>query len=188
MSLETNEQSEHAEEAARERDPFLATVSITIALLAVVTAVTNSLEQLETAAAITDSSRAVLAQNQASDQWAFYQAKSVKKHIYALAADEGFPNADKYKKTAAKEVSDGEEVTKKAKEFEAKRDELNEHVEKHEQRHHRLSAGATLLEMGIAICTIAIITRKRVWWLASVALGVTGAVLASGAYLGFGLF
>ena len=186
MSLEINEQREHAEHGAA--DPFIARVSITIAVLAVAAAVTNSLENLETAATITDSSRAVLAQNQASDQWAFYQAKSVKKHIYALAADEGYPNSDKYKKTSAKEAADGEGVSKDAKKFEARRDELNESAEKHEQRHHRLSAAATLLEMGIAIATIAIITRRNGWWLAASALGVGGAVLAAGAYLGFGPF
>jgi hypothetical protein len=186
MSMDVNEDRERAEHGAH--DPYIGMVSITIAVLAVVTAVVNSLENVETATAITDSSKAVLAQNQASDQWAYYQAKSVKKHIYSLAADEGYPNADKYKKTAAKEASDGDDVAKKAKAFEDKRDSLNEHVEKHETRHHRLSIAATLLEMGIAIATIAIITRQKGWWFASMALGAGGAVLAAGAYLGFGLF
>lgn len=180
MSLEINEQREHAEHGAT--DPFIARVSITIAILAVAAAVTNSLENLETAATITDSSRAVLAQNQASDQWAYYQAKSVKKHIYALAADEGYPNADKYKKTSAKEAQDGDEVSKEAKAFEAKRDGFNESAESHEQRHHMLSAAATLLEMAIAIATIAIITRKNGWWLTSVGLGVAGALIAGVCY------
>jgi hypothetical protein len=152
-----------------------------------VTAIVNSLEQVETAAAITDSSRAVLEQNKASDQWAFYQSKSVKKHIYGLAADQGGPNADRYRKTAAKESSDGDKIQNDARDLEAKRDKLNEDVERHEQRHHRLSIGATLLEIGIAIATVAIITRKNTWWLGSVLLGLAGVVLASGAYLGFGI-
>lgn len=186
QTLEVNEHREHAEHAAH--DPFVGRVSMTIAVLAVLAAVTNSLEQLETAAAITDSSRAVLAQNQASDQWAFYQAKSMKKHIYTLAADEGYPNADKYRKTAAKEASDGDAITKEAQAFEKKREGYNEGVEVHERRHHRLAAGATLIEIGIAIATVAIITRRNAWWLASALLGAGGLVLASGAYLGFGLF
>jgi hypothetical protein len=185
MSLEVNEHREHAEHAVR--DPFVGGVSITIAVLAVLAAVTNSLEQVETAKAITDSSRAVLAQNQASDQWAYYQAKSMKKHIYTLAADEGFPNADKYRGTAAKEAADGDAVTRQAQAFEKKREAFNDGVELHETRHHRLAAGGTLLEIGIAIATVAIITRRNAWWLASALLGVGGAVLASGAYLGFGL-
>ena len=186
MSLEVNEHREHAEHAAH--DPFVGLVSITIAVLAVLAAVTNTLEQVETAKAITDSTSAALAQNQASDQWAFYQAKSMKKHIYTLAADEGYPNADKYRKTAAKEASDGEAITKQAQAFEKKRDTYVEGRELHETRHHRLAAGATLIEIGIAIATVAIITRRNAWWVASALLGTGGAVLAMGAYLGFGLF
>lgn len=186
MALEINEHREHAEHGAH--DAFVGRVSITIAVLAVMAAVTNSLEQVETAKAITDSTDAGLAQNQASDQWAFYQAKSMKKHIYTLAADEGFPNADKYRKTAAKEASDGEAITKEAQAFEKKRDALREDRDLHETRHHRLAAGATLIEIGIAIATVAIITRRNAWWLASGLLGVGGTILAVGAYLGFGLF
>jgi hypothetical protein len=186
QSLEVNDHREHAEHAAR--DPFVGRVSMTIALLAVLAAVSNSLEQLESAKAITDSSRAVLAQNQASDQWAFYQSKSMKKHLYTLAADEGFPNAEKYRKTAAKEAADGDAIAKQAQTFETKREAFNEGVESHETRHHRLAAGGTLIEIGIAIATVAIITRRNAWWLASLSLGVGGAVLAAGAYLGFGLF
>jgi hypothetical protein len=186
QTLEVNEHREHAEHAVR--DPFVGRVSITIAVLAVLAAVTNSLEQLETAKAITDSSRAVLAQNQASDQWAFYQAKSMKKHIYTLAADEGFPNSDKYRKTAAKEAADGDAITRQAQVFEKKREAFNEGVELHETRHHWLAAGATLIEIGIAIATVAIITRRNAWWLASVLLGAGGAALTAGAFLGAGLF
>jgi hypothetical protein len=185
MSLEINEHAEHAEHGAK--DPFVGKVSITIAALAASAALIGSLEQVETAAAITDSSRAVLAQNQASDQWAFYQAKSVKKHIYSLAADEGFPNSDKYRKTAAREAQEGDKVSNDAKAFEEKRNQLNDQAEMHETRHHRLAIGATLVEIGIAIATVAIITRKNTWWLLSTLLGIGGAALAAGAYLGFGL-
>ena len=186
MALEINEHREHAEHGAH--DAFVGRVSITIAVLAVMAAVTNSLEQVETAQAITDSSRAVLAQNQASDQWAFYQAKSMKKHIYTLAADEGFPNAVKYRATAAKEASDGDGITKQAQAFEKKREAYNEGVELHETRHHRLAIGGTLIEIGIAIATVAIITRRNTWWLGSALLGAGGVALAAGAYLGYGLF
>ena len=185
MSLEINEQREHAEHGAHDR--FVGGVSITIAVLAAAAAVVTALEQVETAATITDSSRAVLAQNRASDQWAFYQAKSVKKHIYALAADEGFANSDKFKKVAAKEAQDGDTVAKQAKAFEAQRDRYNDESDSHELRHHRLAMGATLLEIGIAIATVAIITRRGGWWAVSAVLGLGGMVLSAGAYLGFGV-
>jgi hypothetical protein len=185
MSLEINEHREHAEHGAHDR--FVGGVSITIAVLAAAAAVVTSLEQVETAATITDYNRAVLVQSRASDQWAYYQAKSVKKHIYSLAADENFPNADRYRKTAAKEAQDGDAVAKEAKGFEAQRDRFYEDADTHEVRHHRLAIGATLLEIGIAISTVAIITRKWGWWGLSSVLGLGGIVLAAGAYFGFGV-
>jgi hypothetical protein len=181
MTLESNEQIENAEHGAK--DPFIGIVSITIALLAVITAVTSSLEQVEAGGAIVDSSRAVLAQNQASDSWAYYQAKSLKKHLYGIAGDTPSANAERYKKTSAKESSDSDKAQSDAKGFEKKRDELLESVEKHEHRHHRLTFAAMLLEMGIAISTIAIITRKKYWWLSSVALGLAGTATMASAFL-----
>ncbi len=53
----------------------------------------------------------------------------------------------------------------------------------HEDRHHWLTAAATLLEIGIAICTVAIITHKRSFWVGSLGLGVGGLALAAFAFL-----
>jgi hypothetical protein len=188
MSLEVNEQREHAEHAAHEADPFIGLVSITIAVLAVVTAVVNSLENVETAATLTESGQAVLHQDQANDWWSYYNSKGVTKHVYRIAADEGFPHAADYAKKAKEEEAKAADDMAKAQELEAKRKEDTESMAVHEQRHHRLSVGATLLEIGIAISTVAIITRRKAWWITSMLLGVGGAALAAGAYLGFGLF
>ena len=56
--------------------------------------------------------------------------------------------------------------------------------EGHEHRHHRLTLAATLLQIGIAICTVAIITRRRPFWNGSLALGALGLLAAASAYLG----
>ena len=53
----------------------------------------------------------------------------------------------------------------------------------HEHRHHWLTAAATMLEIGIAICTVAIITRRRGFWLGSMGLGLGGLALFAAAYL-----
>ncbi len=53
----------------------------------------------------------------------------------------------------------------------------------HERRHHWLTAAATLLEIAIAICTVAIITRRPLFWLGSISLGCVGLVLFALAYL-----
>ena len=180
---EFNEHREHAEHAAHANNPLITKVSITIALLAVVTAITGSFETLENGAAITEASHAVLAQDKATDAWNFYQAKSLKKRIDTLAADQGGPNADKFRQAAAKEAGEEAGIQAEAKKDEAERDTLLGSSERHEQRHHRLTGAATLLEMAIAISTIAIITTRRWPWLISILLGVAGVAVGGWALL-----
>jgi hypothetical protein len=53
----------------------------------------------------------------------------------------------------------------------------------HEDRHHWLTGAATLFEIGIALSTVAIITRKRWLWGAATGFGVCGIVLLGVTYL-----
>jgi hypothetical protein len=181
--FEDHEHMEHAEHAAHAKDKLLTQVSITIAVLAVLSAVVGSLETVASGQALGQKNEAVLAQAKASDSWAFYQAKSLKKHIYGIAADGGGPKADKYKKTAADNAADEDRIQNEAKAFEKERDHKMELSEVAEGRHHRLTMAATLLHMGIAIATISIIAHKKWPWLASLALAVVGSGLAIWAYI-----
>jgi len=125
----------------------------------------------------------VLAQSKASDQWNFYQAKSLKKHIYGIAADAGGPKADKYRKTQADNATDETKIQDEAKALEKERDEHLKQADEAEGMHHRLTVAATLLHMGIAIATIAIIAGRKWPWLASLVLGAAGSAIAIWAYL-----
>ena len=182
-ALEAHEHAEHAEQAAHEHDPFISRVSITIAVLAVLAAAVGSLETIEAGGAITSSSEAVLSQDKATDAWDEYQADSLKKHIYGIAADAGGPKAEKYAATSKEEGDKQVEFKKTATEDETERDKLMGESRAHEHHHHWLTAGATLLEIGIAICTVAIITRRKAFWLGSIGLGVAGLALFGAAYL-----
>jgi hypothetical protein len=182
-ALEAHEHAEHAEHAAHEHDPFISRVSITIAILAVMAASIGSLETIEAGGAITSASEAVLSQDRATDVWGEYQADSLKKHLYGLAADAGGANAGKYAGTAKDQGAKQAELKKQAQEDEAERDKLLATSRRHEHRHHWLTAAATLLEIGIAICTVAIITRRQAFWLGSIGLGLGGLALFGAAYL-----
>ena len=183
MPLAAHEHLEHAEHAVHANDPFISLVSISIAVLAVIAAIVSSLETFESASAIIGANKAVLAQDQATDQWAFYEAKSIKKNLYAIAADAGGARTQDYLKKVKSEGADQDVAQAAAKKLEAAREEQIKLSEVHEGRHHRLTVGATLLEMGIALSTIAIVTKKRWPWYGSIALGGVGAVIAALTYL-----
>jgi hypothetical protein len=182
-AMEAREHVQHAEHAAHANDPFISRVSITVALLAVLSASAASLEGFESASAIIAANQAVLAQDQASDQWNFFEAKSLKKNMYGLAAVSGGAKAADYAGRAKAEGAGQDQAQAEAKRLEAERDAKLKESAVHERRHHRLTIGATMLEVGIAIATIAIITRKRWPWLSSVALGCLGAAVALSAYV-----
>ena len=182
-ALSAHEHAEHAEHAAHANDPFISRVSITIAVLAVLAAAVGSLETIESGAAIASSSEAVLEQNKASDIWGEYQADSLKKHLYGIAADAGGANADRYKHTSDEQKATQTEVKRQALEDEAARDSKLSEGRDHEHRHHRLAVSATLAEIGIAICTVAIITRRKPFWIGSLLLGTTSVVVLLYTYL-----
>jgi hypothetical protein len=182
-ALEAHEHAEHAEHAAHANDPFISQVSITVAILAVLAAGVSSLETVEAGGAITSASEAVLSQDRATDLWNEYQADSLKKHIYGIAADAGGAKAGKYADTAKEQTTKQGEVKKQAQEDEAERDKLMAASRVHEHRHHWLTGAATMLEIGIAISTVAIITRRRQFWLGSILLAVVGLGLFAAAYL-----
>jgi glycerate-2-kinase len=181
--LENHEHMEHAQHAAHSGGKLLTYVSITIAVLAVLSAVVGSLETVASGQALSQKNEAVLSQARASDSWAFYQAKSLKKHIYGLAADQGGPKADKYRKTQTENAADEEKIQDEAKAFEKERDAKLKLSETAEGRHHKLTVAATLMHMGIAIATISIIANKKWPWLSSLVLAVAGSAVAIWAYV-----
>ncbi len=179
------EHAEHAEHAAHSGDPFLTTVSVTIAILAVIAATIGSFETIESGASIIDKNESVLLQNQATDKWSFFQAQSIKKNMYDLAAGSQSDPAKQAEltKKARQYESDSGEVKKGAEDLEKERDVKSADSNGHEHRHHILTAAVTLLHVSIAIATIAIIMRGRRWpWYGAMGLGAVGTVMACFAY------
>lgn len=182
-ALEAHEHAEHAEHAAHARDPFIAKVSITVAVLAVMAATAGSLETVEASRAIALSSEAVLAQDKATDSWNEYQADSLKRHMYEIASATGGSKTEEYLGDIKDEREAQHKAQDKAKEAERERDTRLRDSALHEGRHHWLTGSATLVEIGIALSTVAIITARRQFWFAAVALGAVGAGLFAVAYL-----
>jgi hypothetical protein len=183
-ALEAHEHMEHAEHAAHEKNPFISQVSITVAVLAVMAAAAGSLETVEGGRAITESSEAVLAQDKATDSWNEYQADSLKRHIYEIAAVAGGAKAEQYAKEITRDRSGQDKAREKAQDSEKDRDARLKESAVHEERHHWLTGAATLIEIGIALSTVAIITSKRAFWFSAMGLGLVGAMLFAYAYLG----
>ena len=183
-ALDAHEHAEHAEHAAHERNPFVSRVSITVAVLAVMAAAAGSLETVEGGRAITESSEAVLAQDKATDSWNEYQADSLKRHMYEIASVTSGAKAEEYSKEIAKDRGGQDKARDKAQESEKDRDSHLKASAQHEERHHWPTGAATMVEIGIALSTVAIITSRRSFWIAAMGLGAVGTALFAVAYIG----
>lgn len=182
-ALDAHEHTEHAEHAVHAHDPFVSRVAITVAILAVLAAVAGSLETVEGGRALGASSEAVLRQDQATDAWDEFQADSLKKNMYAIAADGGGAKSADYRKEAKSRGEKQKEDRQRATENETERDKLMTESRSHEDRHHWLTGSATLFEIGIAMSTVAIITRRHWLWFAACIFGTGGLALLAATYL-----
>jgi glucosamine 6-phosphate synthetase-like amidotransferase/phosphosugar isomerase protein len=180
--LEHREHAEHALHAAESGDPLILQVTFTIALLAVLAAISASLETTESDAAISAKNDSVLAQDQATDYWGFANSKSLRRKVYEVAVDQGGAKTGAYVKSAQHEAADQAAATGQAKSFEKNRDAALERAELHERRHGRLTVSSTLLHMAIAIATLAILLGRRWPWAAALALSAAGVAVAIWAY------
>ena len=181
--LEHHEHAEHAHHAHESGDSLILQVTFTIAVLAVAAAISASLETTESDAAIVAKNDAVLAQDQATDEWGLANSKSLRKKVYEIAADGGGAKAAGYAKSATHEDADQAKATGVAKSYETKRDVALEAAERHEHRHSRLTVASTLLHMSIAIATLAILLHRRWPWFTAIGLSAIGVGVAAWAYL-----
>jgi len=134
------------------------------------------------------STLAVLSQSQASDQWAFYQAKSIKQHTYEVHRDlmKLQPATAKSQKLVASYEAqiaryDGEkkEIKEKAEALEKQRAGAQLHVT-------QFSIAVIFLQLSILLSAIAGLTKRYPLWWASVTIGTVGVVFfVNGFYLFF---
>jgi len=143
---EIEEQIHHAHE------PFERTVAGTMAIIAALLAVVSVLGQHFQADRL-------LAQQQASDQWAYYQAKDIRRYIAQTATDTlGVVKADrgavdKYVEDSKKYKQQGAEIQEKARDFEKERD-LNG------KKAVRFHLAEVFLEVAIVLSSLAILTKR----------------------------
>lgn len=129
--------------------------------------------------------QSILKQAQASDQWALYQARSVKGHIDEAVAALSIDPAVKTRYLAEKGKEDAAklQVQAQAQALEAESRKLGEDSEAKLRPHERLALALTFIQIAIALAAITVLTR-RTWLLwasvGSAAAGIGTAISAFG--------
>jgi len=127
---------------------------------------------------------AVLRRTEASDQWAFYQAKSTKQHLVELAADMAPPDKRAgYAAEAERYKQEKKEIQARAEALEAETKRFNELSERALHPHHRLAQATTLVQIAISIAAITVLTRRRWLLWTAAAAAVAGGLLWAAAWV-----
>jgi hypothetical protein len=161
--------------------PLLRNIALTTALFAALGAVAALRAGGTVNEALVLKNEATRLQAEASDQWAYYQAKGIKSAVQESLrttwAAAGKPVPPDVEKKIQQYAVDQKEIDKAAREKERERDEKSMEADGLMERHHRYANSVALLQVSIALSAIAALTRQRLIWVGSVALGLFGAGL-----------
>ena len=165
-----------------------------IALITAVYAVVLAVSSLGGNKAMKDM---LLSQQQASDQWAYYQAKSIREHLYksqkmmlenVLLLLPTTSGADMSAKTRAALKALGEEEKRFAgekKEISHKAKELEQERDRSRSRDPYFEYAEVLLQLAIIMASVSILADSRSVFFISVLFAMAGAFMCSNGYLQF---
>jgi hypothetical protein len=174
---EAQELQEHAEHGAHESS--MRPVAFTMSVLAVLVAVTTVLGHRT-------HTEAVLEQNRATDDWNFYQAHKIRASDTELAADllgvvslddkdaaaklaKGYADHEKKWADDLKEEQDQAEATEKK-------------VAHTEARADRFDLAEAMLEIGLVITSVTLLTKHPAYWYLGLVFSACGIVSAVSAF------
>jgi len=169
------------EELEHEGGAFLKQISISTAILAVLAAIASLQAGATVNIALVLKTEAARLQSEASDQWAYFQAKGVKAAIQEtsrsawLAVDKTPPPA--FEEKIKRYGEEQKEIRKAAQEKEKERDEKLKESDHLFHRHHGFANSVALFQVSIALGAVAALTRHRLVWFGSLLTGTGGILL-----------
>jgi hypothetical protein len=159
---ELQEQAEHAHHSGQRGIGL--TTSIVAVLLAIATLLGHRSHTEE-----------VILRTQANDQWAYYQAKKIRAHVYEADAQLAkLSSAETAKDVAA-------DMEKKSKKYDADAEEIQKEAYKLDDEQKLVTKHANyfdlselFLEVSIIFCSIALLTEMKVFWKVSFITTIAG--------------
>ena len=175
---EVAELHEHAEHA--KHNPALIPVTVSMSILAVLVAVVSLLGHRA-------HTEEVLLQSKVNDDWAFYQAKSIRRNNYELFRDlisiaslKDESQSAKLKEKYDKEI---ERYKEQQKELKDEADHGQAEVNTVARRANRFDLAEVFLEAALVITSLTLLTGKRVFFGMGGLLAVVGLAVAASSLL-----
>lgn len=187
--LAADKQKAKEKEAA---EAWTKSAAISIVVIAVLGAVAAQRSGSFSTRSLKHLNRAIYHQVSASNQWAYYQAKSTKANLYqavieqsraaegpeaARSAAEGDPRVKKYK-------AEQDEIMNEAKRLEKKRDDENVAADANGATGAGLGTAMLFFQVAVAVNSIGVVTKRKMLWFAAVAMAAVALALTVVQFLG----
>ena len=178
-SEEALDKAREAAEEGRERKN-MAPVSLTIAILAVLIATVSLLGHRA-------HTEEILLQTRATDQWAYYQAKNMRRNNLEALSDvlTALENtkAERTQEVQKRFHEDIDKYRDQQKDIENEARNLESEVRQTSRRANRFDLGEVFLEIALVVSSITMLTDNRRYWYFGCVLAVAGMVAAGSGFL-----
>lgn len=159
------------------RQPFERKVGATMAITAAVLALVSVYGHVTT-------TEELLLQQKASDQWAFYQSKSIRRYQSEVARDMLAAITGPAAAAAGlKYESNREKYRQESDAIEEKASDLEHESGVKSRQALRLHLGEIFLEIAIVVSSLALLTQRAGFWPAGVLAALAGAAISATAFL-----
>ncbi len=168
-------------EVPEAKDPFERRVALTIAIIAITLSLVGNLGDN----AKTD---AIIKTNEATNNWGYFQAKSIKSQLSTL-------HADLLTRLSGQNVSEetkgeAERLRKVAERYDEEKGEIKKEAETLVREAKHLSAindrcdqSSLFLQIAVVVCSVSILAKSHKFWWAGIALGGVGIAVGVTAFL-----
>lgn len=167
-----------AQKEKEKRERWTKYVSLTMVVVAVLAAIATLKGGGFSTRSLKEMNEATFNQTQASDQWSFFEAKSIKQNLYQIELERltsaPVPDAAavaKMKAKVDKYDKDKADITTLAKQFETARDVARQHAADSAEHSKGMGLSITLFQVAIALGAMCLIVKKKPLWFASLLFG-----------------
>ena len=179
-----------AQKEKEKREAWTKYTSLSIVFIAVLAAVATQWSGKYSSRILVALNDATFDQARASDQWSYYQAKSIKQNLYEVARDQLLKASEAPDATAAKQLEgfnaklakyeqDKNQIQAEAKKLEEQRDQARQAAVIASQHSSGMGLAVSLFQISIAMGSICLVVKKKpLWYLSLMIAGIAGAEMA----------
>lgn len=172
-----------AQKEKEKREAWTKYTSISLVLIAVVASLAAQWAGKYSSRVLASLNDSTFYQAQASDQWSFYQAKSIKRNLYEALHELGLKEqagadtpAEAINAKISRYKADEAKIQEEARHFEKQRDAARTTAADSSAHGAGMAAAISIFQIAVALGSICLVSKKPMLWYLSLAL----AVLATG--------